>query len=146
MALAEEHPLPEVDGRIVFRPGPHTYEVDGVRAPRSCTSVVTACFPRFKPRRSINTFFDGWRKSGRSKYESIIAKAKTSAAAKRAIAAQWAATADVGKASGARHAAIEEELTACLPSGARRSGTARAASRSSAAFLAWRRTWAADAS
>ena len=146
MALAERHPVPELCGPIAFQPGPHTYHVNGVRAPRSCTSVVTACFPRFKPRRSINAFFDGWRKSGRSKYESIIAKSKTSAAAKRAIAAQWVAAADVGRSSGsALHAAIEDELNEVPPERRAPLGDGEGGlAEQYAAFLEWRRTWAAE--
>ena len=44
--LIERHPIPELDGRVVFNgaDGKHEYRVDGLLAPRSGTAIIKAAF------------------------------------------------------------------------------------------------------
>ena len=89
--LRKRHPLATIDGVIQFDVDSHTYTVDGVTVPRSVTAVVDELFPKFKPRKTINLYYEKWKTSGKSKYQSVIAASATDADAKRAIAASWAA-------------------------------------------------------
>lgn len=88
--LQKRHPLPSVDDAMGFDAPTHTYTCDGVPVPRSATAVVAALFPIFKPRKTVNTFFETWKASGKSKYQAVIATSFDDAEAKAAIVAGWA--------------------------------------------------------
>lgn len=110
--LAERHPIPEIDGVVVFdgEDGRHDYLVNGVKAPVSTTTVVTKVFPKFRPRRVINAYFQNWFWSGK-KHAEIIEAAETEVEAKRKIAAEWAEAGDIGRTKGSiLHKAIEDQL------------------------------------
>lgn len=110
--LLERHPIPEIDGVVVFddRDGRHDYLVNGIKAPMSTTGVVTKVFPKFKARRVINAYFDNWFWSGK-KHSEIIEAAETAVEAKRKIAAEWAEAGDIGRTKGSiLHKCIEDQL------------------------------------
>ena len=110
--LAERHPIPEIDGVVVFddRDGRHDYLVNGIKAPMSTTTVVTKVFPKFKARRVINAYFDRWFWSG-NKHSETIEAAETAVEAKRKIAAEWAEAGDIGRNRGSiLHKCIEDQL------------------------------------
>ena len=88
--LRKQFPLPSVDDAMGFDAPTHTYTCDGVPVPRSATAVVAALFPKFKPRKTVNTYFGNWRASGKSKYQAVIATSFDDAEAKAAIVAGWA--------------------------------------------------------
>lgn len=87
--LARRNPLPGADA-VEFDAATHTYSVEGVAVPRSATAVVEALFPRFKPRKTVNLYFEKWKASSKSKYKAIIATSFDDAEAKAAIVASWA--------------------------------------------------------
>ena len=110
--LVERHPIPEIDGVVIFdgEDGRHQYLVRGVRAPMSTTTVVSAVYPKFRPRRIINAYFDRWLWSG-NKHSETIEAAETAVEAKRKIAAEWAEAGDIGRNRGSiLHKCIEDQL------------------------------------
>ena len=110
--LIERHPIPELDGRVVFNgaDGKHEYRVDGLLAPRSGTAIIKASFPAFLPRQCVNKFFGNWLKNG-NKYADEIENAETEADAMRAIAALWDKKGSESRIRGtALHKRIEDDL------------------------------------
>ena len=118
--LAARNPLLKCDS-IGFNAELHEYTIDGVVVPLSVTGVVDKLFGAFRPVKTINKFFDGWKRSGKSKYQKTIATSVTDADAKRAILKQWDAAGEAGRALGTLlHANVEDALNAVAPDAEKR--------------------------
>jgi len=137
--LAARHPLPKSDA-IGFDAERHEYTVDGVVVPRSVTGVVDALFGAFKPVRTVNKYYDGWKRSGKSKYQKTIAAAASDADAKRAILKQWDAAGEAGRTLGTLlHANVEDALNGVAPDAEKR----RKVEAECQQFERWLAEWAA---
>jgi len=107
--LAKRHPLPAADA-VGFDDETHTYSIDGAVVPRSCTTVVYDLFPRFKPKKTINLYFENWKASGKSKYKAVIDTSFTDDEAKLEIAALWARSTEARDLGSLAHKQIENLL------------------------------------
>lgn len=95
---------------IAFDQASHTYTVNGVIIQRSCTSLVNSYFAGFDSQKMVDKYYSRWKAQNDQRYAHHMHLDDDSA--KRAIIAEWNATAQTAATRGTLiHKWAEEMLT-----------------------------------